>query len=132
MPVANEPSSLSSGPVHSGSRPSTVPSMSSSIPLLQTQLSPHSSTASVPPVLTLPPLAVDPLDPPVDVRPVPSPPMFRPSPPEPREPPVLLVALVAPLFVGSPPSVEDPHAQARDRGKTKAKHAVENFIMWIG
>ena len=45
MPVENVPSSLSMAPVHSSSNPSTLPSPSSSIPLLQTQGTlPHRAT----------------------------------------------------------------------------------------
>lgn len=50
MPVANVPSSLSSGPVHSGSKPSIRPSPSSSLPL----------SHAVVPVLELPALALPP------------------------------------------------------------------------
>jgi len=76
MPVANVPSSLSMGPVHSASKPSMKPSPSSSMPL----------SHCVVPVLVLPavdegePPAVDEVPPSLELPAVEDPPPFEPEP----------------------------------------------------
>src|SRR5262245_10029299 len=83
MPVPNEPSSLSMGPVHSGSRPSMRPSLSSSRPLEHAQpAAPHTLVApaeepAAPLVPFVPPTEIVPPDEAPDEAPE--------APPEPLE-----------------------------------------------
>src|SRR5688572_2463220 len=115
MPVANEPSSLSYGPVHSGSKPSIKPSSSSSMPFAQMQEPSHPSSSVVPPVLVAPPVLV--------VAPVPfSPPIAR-SPAEPLAP--VPLAPVPPL----PVSPLSPHAQIRVSGSNNTRQVLEILFM---